>query len=73
MKNIVEMASGSMIYIPRFMTMGSGILIIPPQQFDITDERDLRCTSLEWPQPHHICITNSSNCKLLSQKAERLQ
>jgi hypothetical protein len=46
MKYAIEMASGSMMYTPTFMMIGSGIQVmlrLLPQQFQIgiTDERDL--------------------------------
>jgi hypothetical protein len=58
MKYAIEMTSGGMIYKPRFLTIGPGIIVIfrlLPQQFGrlqywITDERDLRSTTLRWSQ-----------------------
>jgi hypothetical protein len=56
MKQAIEIDSNGMIYIPSFMTIGSGIRVILralPLNLKsfcvgITDERDLWCTPLRW-------------------------
>jgi hypothetical protein len=62
-KYAAEMASGGMIYIPSFMTIGLGIKVtlrLLLQQLEsfsaaITDWKDLRNKTLKWPQVSGLC------------------